>query len=169
MHKSKFLLFLSDVNKTSLMESLDCSAKPVQQRSGLSSRQSPASKTQSGLSSENPSVRKGGCVWWLCGHASNCQTHPHGWRDAAGARLAVTGPESAVVPGDGRVELQLMPLFLWGRRTRKDFDWPGCSCICALWATRLICLMPHRWPTQHRVRGHFIKTVSLPLQMTTHN
>ena len=51
----------------------------------------------------------------------NRQTHPHGWRDAPGAGLAVTKPEGAVVPGNRRVELQLMPLFLEGRRMRKDF------------------------------------------------
>lgn len=50
------------------------------------------------------------------------QTHPHGWRDAPGAGLAVTMPEGAVVPGNRRVELQLMPLFLQGRRMRKDFS-----------------------------------------------
>lgn len=83
---------------------------------------------------------------------ANTQTHPHGWRDAPGAGLAVTKPEGAVVPGNRRVELQLMPLFLEGRRMRKDFHWPhsqlvccfirvvsgGCTCL-------LLCLMPHRW------------------------
>lgn len=82
----------------------------------------------------------------------NRQTHPHGWRDAPGAGLAVTKPEGAVV--NRRVELQLMPLFLEGRRMRKDFSlalftvgvvavvWSvvsgGCTCL-------LSCLMPHRW------------------------
>lgn len=60
----------------------------------------------------------------LCACETNRRTHPHGWRDAPGAGLAVTEPEGAAVPGDGRVELQLMPLFLEGRRTRKDCHWP---------------------------------------------
>lgn len=63
--------------------------------------------------------------WWI--HyvpEQNRQTHPHGWRDAPRAGLAVTKPEGAVVPGNRRVELQLMPLFLEGRRTRKDVHWP---------------------------------------------
>lgn len=53
---------------------------------------------------------------------SNGQTHPHGWRDAPGAGLAVTEPGGTVVPSNRRVELQLMPLFLEGRRTGKDFS-----------------------------------------------
>lgn len=44
------------------------------------------------------------------------RTHPHGWRDAAGAGLAVSGPEGAIVPADGRVELQLMPFLLQGKK-----------------------------------------------------
>lgn len=55
-------------------------------------------------------------------HEADRQTHPHGWRDAPGPGLAVTEPEGAVVPGNRRVDLQLMPLFLEGRRTRKDFS-----------------------------------------------
>lgn len=65
-------------------------------------------------------------------HEADRETHPHGWRDAPGARLAVTGPEGAVVPGNRRVELQLMPLFLEGRRIRKDFHWP-CSQLVLLY------------------------------------
>lgn len=51
------------------------------------------------------------------------QTHAHGWRNAPRAGLAVTGPEGAVVPRNRRVELQLMPLFLKGRRMKEGFDW----------------------------------------------
>lgn len=49
------------------------------------------------------------------------QTHPHGWRNAPRAGLAVTGPEGAVVPRNGRVELQLMPLFLKVGKMREGF------------------------------------------------
>lgn len=62
------------------------------------------------------------------------KTHPHGWRDAPGAGLAVAEPEGAVVPGNRRVELQLMPLFLEGRRTRKVFHWPYSQLV--LWLLR---------------------------------
>ena len=62
----------------------------------------------------------------------NRQTHPHGWRDAPGAGLAVTKPEGAVVPGNRRVELQLMPLLLEGRRMRKDFHWPHSQLVLLL-------------------------------------
>lgn len=44
------------------------------------------------------------------------RTHPHCWRDAPGAGLAVARPEGAIVPTDGRVELQLMPFLLQGRK-----------------------------------------------------
>ncbi|TNN69354.1 hypothetical protein EYF80_020355 [Liparis tanakae] len=69
----------------------------------------------------------------------NTCTHPHGRRDAPGVGFAVTGTEGAVVPANGRVELQLMPLSLEGRRTRKDVHWPrsratmrACRCVWAL-------------------------------------
>lgn len=65
---------------------------------------------------------------WMEAHSHarepNTQTYHRGWRDAPGAGLAVTEPEATVVPGNRRVELQLMPLFLEARRTRKDFHWP---------------------------------------------
>lgn len=63
--------------------------------------------------------------WWI--HyvpEQNKQTHPHGWRGAPRAGLAVSRPEGAIVPRNRRVELQLMPLFLEGRRIRRDFHWP---------------------------------------------
>lgn len=67
----------------------------------------------------------------------NRLTHPHGWRDAPRAGLAVTRPEGAIVPGNRRVELQLMPLLLEGRRMKKDVQCPrsqlvplaGASCL----------------------------------------
>lgn len=82
----------------------------------------------------------------------NGQTHPHGWRDAPGAGLAVTEPEGAAVPGDRRVELQLMPLLLEGRRTRKDFHWPYSQlvlllllllCKSCIWRVYLFAKLPH--------------------------
>lgn len=90
--------------------------------------------------------------WWI--HyvpEPNRPTHPHGWRDAPRAGLAVTKPEGAVVPGNRRVELQLMPLFLGGRRIRRTFiglvhSW--CCCVRAVsggCACLLSCLTPHRW------------------------
>lgn len=54
----------------------------------------------------------------------NRQTHPHGRRGAPRAGLVVSKPEGAIVPRNRRVELQLMPLFLEGRRIRNDFQWP---------------------------------------------
>lgn len=115
---------------------------------------------RSWLRSSEPFWLERGLFWWIhYVHEPNRQTHPHSWRDAPGAGLAVTEPEGAVVPGNRRVELQLMPLFLEGRRMRKDFHWPysqlvllsgGCTCL-------LSCLMPHRWQTQHSGRGHFKK------------
>lgn len=52
------------------------------------------------------------------------RTHPHGWRNAPKAGLAVMRPEGAVVPGNRRVKLQLMPLFLERRRMREGFHSP---------------------------------------------
>lgn len=77
----------------------------------------------------------------------NRPTHPHGWRDAPRAGLAVTKPEGAVVPGNRRVELQLMPLFLGGRRMRKDVHWP-CSQLVLLrsrrvWRLYVFAKLPH--------------------------
>lgn len=80
----------------------------------------------------------------------NTCTHPHGWRDARGA-----GPEGAVVPGDGRLELQLVPLLLEERRTRKERRYVGVVAVVpGVAACLLLCLMAHRWPTQHAARGH---------------
>lgn len=59
-------------------------------------------------------------------------THPHGWRDAPRAGLAVTKPEGAVVPGKRRVELQVMPVLLQGRRIRSDLCQPYSVCVARL-------------------------------------
>lgn len=74
------------------------------------------------------------CFFWWIHYVpeQNRQTHPHGWRGAPRAGLAVTKPEGAVVPRNGRVELQLMPLFLEGRRIRKDFHWPYSQLVLLL-------------------------------------
>lgn len=48
---------------------------------------------------------------------------PHGWRDTSRAGLDIKLPRAVVVPGNRRrVELQLMPLFLEARRTKRDFS-----------------------------------------------
>lgn len=53
---------------------------------------------------------------------SNCETHPHGRRDASGVGLAVAESEGAVVPGNGRMKLQLMLLFLERQTSRRKCD-----------------------------------------------
>lgn len=92
------------------------------------------------------------CFWCMhCAPEWNGLTHPHGWRDAPRAGLAVTRPEGAIVPGNRRVELQLMPLLLEGRRMKKDVQCPcsqlvplaGALCLGAL--CLLSCLMACRW------------------------
>lgn len=73
-------------------------------------------------------------------------THPHGRRDAPGAGLAVARPEGAIVPADGRVELQLMPLLLQGRKEggqRKEAQRPRSQplalSVCRRWVFFLFC------------------------------
>jgi len=87
-------------------------------------------------------------------HIMNTCTQPHGRRDAPGVGFGVTETEGAVVPGNGRVELQLMPLFLEGRRTRKHFHWPRSQLVLLLhwscvWRVPSFPTLPHATPMAH--------------------